>query len=115
MAYLKFNAEKIFDGYRFHEATALITDESGTIEALVPLAEAGEDVRQMEGILCPGFINCHCHLEISHMKGLIPERTGLVKFVLDVVQRRHFPEQQILAAIENAENDLINTGVVAVG
>ena len=22
------------------------------------------------GILCPGFINSHCHLELSHLKGM---------------------------------------------
>ena len=29
------------------------------------------------GIIIPGFVNCHCHLELSHMKDLIPPGTGL--------------------------------------
>jgi aminodeoxyfutalosine deaminase len=116
MAYLKFKADKLFDGYRFSDDnTVLITDEEGVIEAIVPIDQAGDDVQQLSGILSPGFINCHCHLELSHMKGLIPEGTGLVKFVLNVVQERHFPDEEILQAIEKAEDEMLANGIVAVG
>ena len=50
------------------EDVVLITDTSGTIEAVVRKEEAGEDVQTLEGLLCPGFINAHCHLELSHLK-----------------------------------------------
>ena len=116
MAYLKFRADKLFDGYRFlEEGTVLITDETGVIENIITTKEAGDDVQQFSGILSPGFINCHCHLELSHMKGLIPEATGLVKFVLNVVQQRHFPEEEIIQAIEKAEDEMLANGIVAVG
>ena len=116
MAYLKFKADKLFDGYRFLEDDkVLIMDQEGVIENIVPDNEAGDDVQQFSGILSPGFINCHCHLELSHMKGLIPEGTGLVKFVLDVVQQRHFPEVEILQAIEKAEDEMLANGIVAAG
>ncbi len=116
MAYLKFKADKLFDGYRFLEDDkVLIMDQEGVIENIVPDNEAGDDVQQFSGILSPGFINCHCHLELSHMKGLIPEGTGLVKFVLDVVQQRHFPEVEILQAIEKAEDEMLANCIVAVG
>ena len=68
-----------------------------------------------KGLLSPGFINCHCHLELSHMKGLVPKHTGLVDFVLKVVNERHFEEKEILSAIENAENEMLQNGIVAVG
>lgn len=116
MAYLKFKADKLFDGYRFLEDGAvLITDEEGVIQDIVAEREAGTDVQQFSGILSPGFINCHCHLELSHMKGLIPEGTGLGKFVLNVVQQRHFPDEEILLAIEKAEDEMLANGIVAVG
>jgi len=85
------------------------------IKDIVASNEAGDDIRQLNGILSPGFINCHCHLELSHMKGVIPEATGLGKFVLDVVQQRHFPEEEILIAIEKAEDEMLANGIVAVG
>ncbi len=116
MAYLKFKADKLFDGYRFLEDDAvLITDEEGVIQEIIAEKEAGANVQQLTGILSPGFINCHCHLELSHMKGLIPQGTGLGKFVLNVVQQRHFPEEEMLLAIEKAEDEMLGNGIVAVG
>ena len=116
MAYLKFKADKLFDGYRFAaDNTVLITDEEGVVQDMVAENEAGDDVQTFSGILSPGFINCHCHLELSHLKGLIPEGTGLGKFVLHVVQQRHFPGEEILQAIGKAEDEMIANGIVAVG
>lgn len=116
MGFRKFKADRLFDGYRFLEDdSVLIIDQDGVVEAIVPASEAGDDVQQFNGIISPGFINCHCHLELSHMKGLLPEKTGLVKFVLDVVNERHFPEEEILTAIENAEDEMLANGIVACG
>lgn len=116
MGYRKFKGDKLFDGYRFLEDDkVLIIDEEGTIRDIIDEREAGHDVQQFSGILSPGFINCHCHLELSHMKGLIPEGTGLVNFVLNVVQQRHFPDEKILQAIDKAEVEMLSNGIVAVG
>jgi cytosine/adenosine deaminase-related metal-dependent hydrolase len=93
----------------------LITDEKGKVADIVNVADAGLDIRQLNGVLSPGFVNCHCHLELSHMKGLIPEETGLVDFVFKVVNERHLPEEAIADAISNAETDMRNNGIVAVG
>ena len=82
---------------------------------LVEEQEAGEGIEKFSGIISPGFINAHCHLELSHMKGLIPKQTGLVDFVLQVVNERHFEEAEILSAIEKAENEMLQNGIVAVG
>ncbi len=110
----KITADSIFDGYRMLIDHVLIIGKNGEIEALVPAEQAGEDVEKYRGIICPGFVNCHCHLELSHMKGLIPEKTGLVDFVFKVVTERHHSEEQILRAIENAENEMVQNGIVAV-
>ena len=116
MTYHKFKASQLFTGTEMlDENFVLIVKKDGSIEAIIKSDEAGEDVQQLNGILCPGFINTHCHLELSHMKGLIAEHTGLVDFILQVVAQRHFPEDEIIAAIEKAENDMLAAGIVAVG
>ena len=82
MAYLKFKADKIFNGTHFLEDdTVLITDESGIIQKTLPANEAGDDIQQLSGIVTPGFVNCHCHLELSHLKNVIPPHTGLIDFL----------------------------------
>src|ERR1044071_1194266 len=101
MSFRKFQAEKIFDGRKFLDPQqVLITTDGGMIEDIVPVADAGDDIQKLGGILSPGFINCHCHLELSHMKGRIPEKTGLIDFVFKVVTERHHPEEEILTAID---------------
>ena len=96
MAFQKFRGDQLFDGSRMLEDQhVLITSESGTVEEIVHLDEAGDDIRVFPGILCPGFINCHCHLELSHMKGSIPEGTGLIEFVTRVIKDRHYSDDQI--------------------
>ncbi|MFL9481925.1 amidohydrolase family protein [Chitinophagaceae bacterium LWZ2-11] len=116
MAYKKFTADNIFTGQEMLSNNyVLITDEAGVIKDLVALNEAGEHVQKLNGILSPGFINCHCHLELSHMKGLVPEHTGLMQFVSQIMRHRNLPEEQILDAIVNADNEMFLNGIVAVG
>ena len=93
----------------------MIMTADGSVEALLSSEEAGEGVECVEGILSPGFINCHCHLELSHMKGKIPEKTGLVDFVFKVVTERSAGEEEILEAIAQAEAEMKAAGIVAVG
>lgn len=116
MSYLKFKADKLFDGYHFsNEDAVLVSEEDGTIEDIVLLKDAGDDIQYFSGILSPGFINCHCHLELSHMKNMVNQGTGLVKFVQDVIEQRHYPEEIIKDAIEKAEEEMLVNGIVAVG
>ena len=115
MAYRKFSADQVFDGYQLLQNKVVVFSDKGVVEDVLEKEEAGEDVEQHTGILSPGFVNCHCHLELSHMKGVIAQSTGLVDFVLAVVKQRHFPEEEILVAISTAEAEMMETGIVAVG
>jgi aminodeoxyfutalosine deaminase len=114
--YRKFTANAIFTGYTMlPEGQVIITDEKGFVDGIVPLQDAGENIEFYNGLLCPGFINAHCHLELSHLKGLIPEKTGLVDFVFKIITERHFADEQIFAAVEAAEDAMLQNGIVAVG
>ena len=112
---LKYSADYIHDGTGFVRGRVLVTDRQGTVIDLVEESGAGEGVRHIDGVLCPGFVNAHCHLELSHMKGRIPEHTGLVDFLLAVVSGRSFPEDQIAEAAHRAESSMLEEGIVAVG
>ena len=111
----KFKAEQVFDGYSLHQNKVLVTDDEGVIEALVSYEEAGEDTEWIEGILMPGMINAHCHLELSHLKNVIPSHTGLIEFLCSVVTKRNFSEELIQQAIIDAEEEMYLNGIVAVG
>lgn len=116
MAFRKFKADQLFDGYRLYDAdNVLITDETGVVKDVVSTAEAGDDVQQFTGILSPGLINAHCHLELSHLKNVIPPHTGLIEFLCSVVTKRGFEQELIQQEIVKAEEEMYNNGIVAVG
>ncbi len=93
----------------------LITDAAGTVVDIADEENAVDGIEKLNGILCPGFINAHCHLELSHLKGYIPKHTGLVDFVLSIILNRQVNEDLILLAIEKAEQEMLQNGIVAVG
>lgn len=93
----------------------LVVNTNKTIEAIVDKEDAGDDVQYFNGILSPGFINCHCHLELSHLKNKIPKHTGMVDFILGILNNRNNDLAFIEAAIEDAENEMLRNGIVAVG
>ena len=116
MGYKKFRGDQLFDGYRFRKKDeVLIMKNDGSFSDILPAAEAGDNVQYYPGIISPGFINCHCHLELSHMKDSIPQMTGLVHFVTQVIRNRHLAENELAIAMEAAEDEMINSGIVAVG
>src|ERR1700722_15993684 len=89
MTYRKFKADYLFIGNAMAGPdSVLITTAEGRVQAVVDQHEAGEGVETLQGLLSPGFVNCHCHLELSHLKGVIPEGTGLVDFLGAVIRRR---------------------------
>ncbi|AXY77167.1 amidohydrolase [Paraflavitalea soli] len=115
MGYRKFTAEHLFTGHRLLKNHVLVTDEKGMVEAVLQAAEAGSDIQTFPGILAPGFVNAHCHLELSHMKGAIEPHTGMIDFLLGVMGRRFVEEDTIFQAIADAETAMFQNGIVAVG
>ena len=109
------SAQRIHNGHGWlpYGSTIVVSDD-GLIEEAY--ASPTPETVYYEGILAPGFVNVHCHLELSHMRGMIPEHTGLIPFLKNVTFRRneHTPEQKQAAALE-AYNELFNNGIVAVG
>ena len=49
------------------------------------------------------------------MKDSIPQMTGLVHFVTQVIRNRHLAENELAIAMEATEDEMIKSGIVAVG
>ena len=91
-------------------------DENGQI--LKVDERTNHDVSTLEihqGVIVPGFINTHCHLELSHMKGKVDTGTTLIPFITGVVTKRAASMDEIHNAIAAAEQEMIDGGIVAVG
>lgn len=68
------------------------------------------------GVLAPGLVNTHCHLELSYLQGAIPEGGGFAAFARGMGEvRERFSEQERLAAAEAADERMWREGIQAVG
>src|SRR3546814_3157767 len=74
----------------------------------------GINIERYEGIIVPGFINCHCHLELSHLRGKIPKKTGLIEFLKAVARGPKYNSDFIVDEIIKADQAMYEAGIVAV-
>ena len=94
----------------------LVLEDDGTVADILPITELDNaSIEKVSGALVPGFVNAHCHLELSHLKSKFPEKTGLPQFLSLVTQQRNVPIEIINEAMEMAEKEMITNGIVAVG
>ncbi|MBR1888010.1 MAG: amidohydrolase family protein [Bacteroidales bacterium] len=67
-----------------------------------------------EGIICPGFVNAHCHVELSYMKGLFKKGTGMAGFIDQINALRDTSSMEDkLAALKEAMDSMWASGVQA--
>ena len=113
---MQITSDYIFDGLRFRTNLGLILNQEGQI--LQILEEGHYDKTNFSyypGLITPGFINAHCHLELSHLKDKFQTGTGLISFLNAVVSNREYEMPIITQAIKEADDEMYREGIVAVG
>lgn len=114
------SAEYLFTGNiaPIKNGVVVVDDLGVVLEVLNPAIDQidWDNVKKYEGIICPSFVNTHCHLELSYLKGKISQKTQLHGFIQEIISlREQFAEQERLDAIHKAEQEMITNGIVAVG
>jgi aminodeoxyfutalosine deaminase len=118
MRYL--SAKAVFSSHTgFVPHGVLVLDDDGVVHDLLQPSEAdtlGVKPKLFDGVLCPGFVNAHCHLELSHLRGEISKHTGFAGFAKELIPKRNLLG---IAEIEQAATEacetLFRNGTQAVG
>ena len=96
----------------------LIFENDGKIIDILQPSEINskDDIKKHKGVICPGFINTHSHIELSYLKNQIKKNQGLGDFVVEVQKsKKKFDKEFIVEAIKKAEEEMLSSGIVAVG
>src|ERR1700752_4749506 len=111
-------ATQIFDGKQYlPKGLVLVIEEGGNIKDIVSEKEVDAlSIESFEGIMAPGFINTHCHLELSHLKNKIAQHTGIVDFGLGVIKHRNETSLEMQEeCMRLADLEMKEGGIVAIG
>jgi len=112
-----FSAQYVFtnDGPPLQRAI-VCTDDDGKIVSVEDtggrLAER-HSVEFHNGIIVPGFINCHCHIEFSYLKEVRMQEPGLAGFLEGITLNRNRKDTDRDKAMAEADRQMASEGVVA--
>jgi cytosine/adenosine deaminase-related metal-dependent hydrolase len=96
----------------------VVVNDNGLITEVI---DTGGDLRESasvefyNGILIPGFVNAHCHLELSHLRNVFPQKKKLPDFLKRVLQFRFTEPDIILKAAQQADREMWENGISVVG
>ena len=74
-----------------------------------------ENIEFYNGIIVPGFVNTHCHIELSHLKGKFPKHTGMTGFIDNIMKSRSYDKDIISKEIQKQDRLMYEKGIVAIG
>lgn len=89
-------------------------DDDGTILRTGVCEHPSAEPVFFRGAVAPGFVNAHCHIELSYMKGLFRKGTGMAGFIDQINALRDTkPLEEKVADLSREMDSLWEQGVVA--
>ena len=89
-------------------------DDDGTVLRTGVCADPAAEPVFCDGAVAPGFVNAHCHVELSYMKGLFRKGTGMAGFIDQINELRDTKSlEEKVRDLTVAMDSLWEQGVVA--
>ena len=89
-------------------------EDDGTVIRTGVCADPASEPVFYEGAIAPGFVNAHCHVELSYMKGLFRKGTGMAGFIDQINELRDTKSmEEKVRDLTVAMDSLWEQGVVA--
>lgn len=99
----------------------LLIDKGRVVETILGAEVSGgltglakESLDYEAALVLPGFVNAHCHLDLSHLAGQLPSGLAFTEWIDCIIEGRKVPHSQIQAAIDGACDQLLATGTTSV-
>ena len=75
------------------------TDDEGTVVGVGECEDFGSEPVVWHGAVVPGFVNAHCHVELSHLKGKFRKGSGMAGFIdqINAMRDSSSREEKIMA------------------
>lgn len=91
-------------------------DDDGTIVSVGECDDVGKEETFYKGALVPGFVNTHCHIELSHLQGKFAKKTGMAGFIDQINALRDISDRTSrMECIRKWMDRLWSQGVSAMG
>ncbi len=91
-------------------------DDDGTIVSVGECEDVGKEETFYKGALVPGFVNTHCHIELSHLQGKFAKKTGMAGFIDQINALRDISDRTSrMECIRKWMDRLWSQGVSAMG
>lgn len=117
----KISSHYLITGGRLYRNPLITVDGDGSIISVehdISNTDSLANVEFYSGLLIPGMVNTHCHIEYSYMCGKIAQGRGLPHFISSIIEAKrdeNISEEKKIAAANLQDAIMYKQGITAIG
>ena len=107
----------LWENGEIYSGFVIFVQDSGKIHKILPFDRISSKVRRqiqyLKGLLIPGMVNAHSHMELSWLKGQIPQGLGMESFFSHMkgVHSKRPQEKDVFEMIQKSIAEMYSKGI----